>query len=45
MAAAQFSADHFASLLRPGLLRQAFKQLASGQATQAEFIRIQDESI
>ena len=38
-------ADHVGSLLRPAALKQAFKQHAHGQLPDAEFVRIQDESI
>jgi 5-methyltetrahydropteroyltriglutamate--homocysteine methyltransferase len=40
-----FRADHIGSLLRPARLRQAFRQHASREIDDAEFQRIQDESI
>lgn len=40
-----FRADHIGSLLRPASLRQAFKQRSAGSIGEAEFTRIQDESI
>jgi 5-methyltetrahydropteroyltriglutamate--homocysteine methyltransferase len=40
-----FRADHIGSLLRPAALRQAFKQQQAGQLDDAEFHRIQDESV
>lgn len=40
-----FRADHIGSLLRPATLREAFKQFAAGEMGEAEFRRIQDESI
>jgi 5-methyltetrahydropteroyltriglutamate--homocysteine methyltransferase len=40
-----FRADHVGSLLRPATLRQAFKQHANGHLSDAEFTRIQEESI
>jgi 5-methyltetrahydropteroyltriglutamate--homocysteine methyltransferase len=40
-----FRADHVGSLLRPAKLRQAFKEHAAKKLGDAEFARIQDESI
>jgi 5-methyltetrahydropteroyltriglutamate--homocysteine methyltransferase len=40
-----FRADHVGSLLRPSALRQAFKQHLNGSLGDAEFSRIQDNSI
>jgi 5-methyltetrahydropteroyltriglutamate--homocysteine methyltransferase len=40
-----FRADHIGSLLRPAALRQAFKQHLGGQLGDAEFRRVQDDSI
>ncbi len=38
-------ADHVGSLLRPGPLKQAFKQHAAGQLDDARFSAVQDEAI
>lgn len=40
-----FRADHIGSLLRPGRLRQAFRQHGRHEIDDAEFRRIQDDSI
>jgi 5-methyltetrahydropteroyltriglutamate--homocysteine methyltransferase len=40
-----FRADHIGSLLRPLALRQAFRQHAAKEIGDAEFARIQDQSI
>jgi 5-methyltetrahydropteroyltriglutamate--homocysteine methyltransferase len=40
-----FRADHIGSLLRPAQLRQGFRRHASGELGDAEFARLQDESI
>jgi 5-methyltetrahydropteroyltriglutamate--homocysteine methyltransferase len=40
-----FRADHIGSLLRPAVLRQAFKQHANGHLPDADFTRIQDDCI
>ncbi len=40
-----FRADHVGSLLRPPLLRQAFRRHASGEIADGEFARIQDECV
>src|SRR5207342_820870 len=40
-----FRADHVGSLLRPQILRQAFRQHASREIGDAEFKKLQDECI
>jgi len=40
-----FRADHVGSLLRPPVLRQAFRRRAAGEIDLAEFARIQDQCI
>ena len=40
-----FRADHIGSLLRPPALRSAFRRHASGDLGEAEFTRLQDDSI
>jgi 5-methyltetrahydropteroyltriglutamate--homocysteine methyltransferase len=40
-----FRADHIGSLLRPALLRQAFRRHAAGEIADDEFVRIQDACI
>jgi 5-methyltetrahydropteroyltriglutamate--homocysteine methyltransferase len=40
-----FRADHVGSLLRPPLLRQAFRRRAAGEIGEAEFAQIQDRAI
>jgi 5-methyltetrahydropteroyltriglutamate--homocysteine methyltransferase len=40
-----FRADHIGSLLRPPMLRQAFRRYAAKEIGEDEFIRIQDECI
>jgi 5-methyltetrahydropteroyltriglutamate--homocysteine methyltransferase len=40
-----FRADHVGSLLRPAVLRHAFRKHAAGEINQAEFIGLQDQCI
>jgi len=40
-----FRADHVGSLLRPAVLRQAFRQFGVGEIDAAAFRRVQDEAI
>ena len=40
-----FRADHIGSLLRPAKLREAFRQSAAGKLAEADFKRVQEESI
>lgn len=40
-----FRADHIGSLLRPARLRQAFRDRAKGEIGEAQFERLQDDSI
>jgi 5-methyltetrahydropteroyltriglutamate--homocysteine methyltransferase len=40
-----FRADHIGSLLRPPVLRQAFRRRAAGEIDEGEFARVQDDAI